>query len=155
VPDMNQRLMVYRRLARAASLDEVESILEELRDRYSTPPLSVYNLAQYARIRILADQIGLEALDREGTMVVLKFRQDARVDPAFRGRLTQSRGDLTLLPPAVLRMDMTALERAPDRQDRPGGVSGRLKPARNQAPAVSSSWWTARASSDVEPGFSR
>ena len=53
IPDMNQRLMVYRRLARAATLDEVGSFLEELRDRYGPPTRSVENLAEYARIRLL------------------------------------------------------------------------------------------------------
>ena len=53
-----------------------------------------------------ADRIGLESLDREGPTVVLKFRQDAKVDPALLLKLIKSRGDLTLLPPAVLRLDL-------------------------------------------------
>ena len=55
----------------------------------------------------MADRLGLESLDREGTTVVLKFRQDAKLDPAMILRLIQSRGDLTLLPPAVIRMDLS------------------------------------------------
>ena len=48
VPDTNQRLMVYRRLASARALDEITVILDELKDRYGPPPSSVLNLAQHA-----------------------------------------------------------------------------------------------------------
>ena len=55
IPDMNQRLAAYRRMASARSLDEVRTMLEEFRDRYGPPPASVENLAQYARVRLVAD----------------------------------------------------------------------------------------------------
>src|SRR6185295_8409376 len=74
VSDMNQRLTIYRRLASVGTIEAVDALLEELRDRYGPPPDSVRNLAQYARIRLMADRIGLESLDREGPIVVLKFR---------------------------------------------------------------------------------
>ena len=146
IPDMNQRLSAYRRMASARSLEEVDQFLEELRDRYGTPPDSIANLAQYARIRLLADKIGLESLDREGRTVVLKFRPDARIDPTLLLRLIQERGDLTLLPPAVLKLDLTRAPNAP---------TSRPQPGRRQVPE-GKSWWTARATpGDVSPGFTR
>jgi hypothetical protein len=42
----------------------------------------VLNLADYASIRLLADRHRLESLDREGQLVVLKFRPDAKLDGA-------------------------------------------------------------------------
>src|SRR4029079_7956149 len=61
VPDMNQRLTVYRRMAGVRCADEPRSVLEETRDRYGPPPPSIENLAEYAYIRLLADRIGLES----------------------------------------------------------------------------------------------
>jgi transcription-repair coupling factor (superfamily II helicase) len=154
IADMNQRLMAYRRLARAATLDEVQQVLGELRDRYGPLTRSVENLAQYATIRLLADRIGLESLDRDGTVVALKFRQDAKVDPAALAALLERRGDLTLLPPAVLRLDLSKPEEAPARPRvprRPGGPA----PTASRGDDVSSSWWTARATAEVAPGFTR
>jgi len=148
IPDMNQRLSAYRRLASARSLDEVGKFLDELRDRYGAPPPSVTHLAQYARIRLMSDRIGLESLDREGATVVLKFRQDAKLDPAMILRLVQSRGDLTLLPPAVIRMDLS--------KETTSGVVFKGGPRRKTTPdVVSSSWWTSRATSETAPGFTR
>ena len=66
VPDMNQRLMIYRRMAAARTEDELDAILDEVRDRYGPPPESVLNLADYGRIRVMADRLGVEAIDREG-----------------------------------------------------------------------------------------
>jgi transcription-repair coupling factor (superfamily II helicase) len=138
IPDMNQRLAAYRRLASARTGEEVEALVAELRDRYGTPPASVRNLAEYAHIRVTADHIGLESLDREGAIVVLKFRPEAKLDPAWLFRLIQSRKDLTLLPPAVLRLNLEFR-----------GVKTGSRPA-------DESWWTSRATAgDVSPGFSR
>ena len=110
---MNQRLMVYRRLASVRGAGEVSAILDELRDRYGAPPASVLNLAEFARIRLLADRIGVETLDREGAQVVMRFRQDANVNPAVLARLLQTRGDLAFAPPVVLRLDLSRPVAAP------------------------------------------
>jgi transcription-repair coupling factor (superfamily II helicase) len=151
IPDMNQRLSAYRRMASARSVEEVQAFLDELQDRYGAPPVSVRNLAQYARIRLMADRLGLDSIDREGPIVVLKFRQDARVEPARLPRLIQSRGDLTLVPPGVLRLDLDKpAEAAPET-----ALRGRRPVPRPAGVTPTTSWWTARATSDVEPGFTR
>ncbi|HWK08903.1 MAG TPA: transcription-repair coupling factor, partial [Vicinamibacterales bacterium] len=72
IPDMNQRLTVYRRMAGVRSEEELRKVIEEARDRYGPPPASIENLAEYAFIRLLADRIGIESIDREGQLVVLK-----------------------------------------------------------------------------------
>jgi transcription-repair coupling factor (superfamily II helicase) len=138
IPDMNQRLAAYRRLASARTGEEVEALVTELRDRYGTPPASVRNLAEYAHIRVTADLLGLESLDREGAIVVLKFRPEAKLDPAWLFRLIQSRKDLTLLPPAVLRLNLEST----------GAKTGPR--------AADESWWTSKATAtEVSSGFSR
>jgi transcription-repair coupling factor (superfamily II helicase) len=160
IPDMNQRLTAYRRMASARSIEEVDACLDELRDRYGAPPASVLNLAQYARIRAVADRIGVETLDREADAVVIKFRQDARLDPAMLLGLVQSRGDLTLLPPAVLRIDLGRSQEPVS--DLGARAAGRLTPGRvgsdrgaGRRVGAAVSWWTARATSEVEPGFTK
>ena len=147
IPDMNQRLSAYRRMASARTLDEVDRLLEELQDRYGPMSASVLNLAQHARVRVIADRIGLDSLERDGTNVVLKFRQDAKLDPAMLLKLIKSRRDLTLLPPAVLRLAL----------DRPGRTARRAESApvdgRQACQRIRGvSWWTARASSAWRPG---
>jgi TRCF domain len=162
VPDMNQRLAIYRRLASVTALEAVDALVEELRDRYGTPPDSVTNLAQYARIRLMADRVGLESLDRDGSIVVLKFRQDAPLDPVRILKLVEGRADLMLLPPAVLKLDLSKKSTdvvPPPPAHRP--PAGRLRPGKWTPPAgpaepeAAPSWWAARATADVAPGFTR
>jgi len=136
IPDMNQRLTVYRRMAGVRSEPELERVMEETRDRYGAPPPSIENLAEYAFIRLLADRIGIESIDREGQLVVLKFRPEAKLDPAWLFKIVQERKDVQLTPPATLKLDMRVA------RSRPG------KPA--------PSWWTARATAgQVTGGFTK
>jgi transcription-repair coupling factor (superfamily II helicase) len=159
VADMNQRLMLYRKVAAARQEDEIVRILEEAEDRYGPLPVSVLNLADYGRIRVMADRLGIESIDREGRTVVLKFRPQANLDPVRLVAVVRTRPDLTLIPPAALKM---SLESA-DRSSLPGGPAGAGGTALKSAPGrkggrtqTAPSWWTARArEGTVTPGFSK
>ena len=162
VPDMNQRLTVYRRMAAVRTEDELRRIVDEVRDRYGPPPESVLNLAEYASIRLLADRIGLESIDREAQTVVLRFRPDARLDPARLFNLVQQRGDLTLVPPATLKLSLSgpaarpaAVPAAPAvRQD--GRITRSSLSKRGKDPVAAGSWWAARAQAgEVTAGFTK
>jgi transcription-repair coupling factor (superfamily II helicase) len=179
IPDMNQRLMVYRQMASARREAELEQVLAEVRDRYGPLPLSVLNLADYGRIRIMADRLGVESLDAEGQTVVVRFRQQAKVDPERLVQVVSRRGDLALVPPSGLRLDLRApilrgqprqvTRAAPPAQGRPSpgawpnlgrkpvtssDLQGARRPA--QESAAPASWWTARATAgEVAPGFTK
>ena len=71
------------------------------------------NLADFARIRVLADGLGLETLDRDGPTVVMKFRDRTKVDPMHIIALVKERGDLQLLPPNTLKLDLNGAPTSP------------------------------------------
>jgi transcription-repair coupling factor (superfamily II helicase) len=147
IPDMNQRLTVYRRMAGVRTEDELRKVIDEVRDRYGPPPSSIENLAEYAFIRLLADRIGIESIDREGQLVVLKFRPEAKLDPTWLFKIVQERQDLQLTPPATLRLDMKVLDSGARRGGRAGRAAGS---------GSAKSWWTARATTgEVTGGFSK
>jgi transcription-repair coupling factor (superfamily II helicase) len=143
--------------------------MEELRDRYGAPPVPVLNLADYGRIRVMADELRVESIDREGSVVVVKFRDKARVDPVQVIKLVRERGDLQLIPPSTLKMDLKkGVEPEPPRaaedarqKPRPGGPPGiTFKPAtpgiKRTREKREAAWWTARATAgEVTPGFSK
>ena len=137
IPDMNQRLMVYRRVAAARTETDLTEILTELCDRYGPIPPSVATLTEYGRIRLLADRLGVERIDHDGHLLVIQFRTTTTVDPARLIRFVERRSDVMLKPPAMLTVNL----REPDEARR---ASHNL------------SWWTARArSEEVRAGFSR
>jgi transcription-repair coupling factor (superfamily II helicase) len=173
VPDMNQRLMIYRKVAAARSDAELDQILSELRDRYGPLPEAVEHLEQYGRIRILADRLGVETIDREGQAVLIKLRPDARGQRLNLERLIQvigARGDATLVPPAAIKLDLRAAagpkgsaQRADGRGPGPAGpvatvsvrqaTTGRVA---DRGPKPAPSWWTARATAgEVTAGFTK
>jgi transcription-repair coupling factor (superfamily II helicase) len=166
IPDMNQRLTVYRRMAGVRTEDELRRFVEEVRDRYGSLPPSILNLSDYAAIRLTADRIGVESIDREGQLVVLKFRPDAKLDPTWLFRVVQGRADVTLVPPATLKLDLRK-DVAASRPAAASPAAAASRPGRFDAPrrgaatakkdlVASGSWWAARArAGEVTSGFTR
>jgi transcription-repair coupling factor (superfamily II helicase) len=152
ISDMNQRLMLYRKVAGARREDELVRVLDEAADRYGPPPESLLNLADYGRLRIMADRLGIESIDREGRTIVLKFRAQAKVDPVRLVALVRQRTDLTLVPTAALRLTLPDPKAG---QSPPSQASAPVKKVRGQSTGATS-WWTARArSGEVAPGFTK
>ena len=153
VPDMNQRLMIYRRIAGARSEDEIGRIVDEVRDRYGPPPTAVLNLADFGRIRVLADSLGVDTIDRADSTVAIKFRPKTRVDLTHVLALVQERGDLQLVPPNSLKLDLRPSTQVPaPSAPTPSHRAGLLKTKVQRKPA----WWTARATvGEVRPGFTK
>jgi len=157
VPDMNQRLMLYRKIAAARTDEEIDHVLDEAADRYGPLPESVLNLADYGRIRVMADRLGIEAIDREARLVVLKFRPQAKVDPARLVSLVRRRPELTLVPPNGLKLSLGAVrdERSAIRPQA-AGPAGRPARRSGKFGSIAPSWWVARArEAEVKPGFTK
>jgi hypothetical protein len=98
----------------------------------------------------MADRLGGDTIDREGRLVVIKFRQNAKVDPVRLVKIVHEWPGAVLVPPVSLKVDLDA-ESAPQgasprQKGRRGGPSGQRE----------ASWWTARATTgDVTPGFTK
>ena len=69
IPEENQRLRMYKRVAAAQSLPDFQEILEELQDRYGAIPESVGNLLAAGEIRLLCEGLGIISVERKRTAV--------------------------------------------------------------------------------------
>jgi transcription-repair coupling factor (superfamily II helicase) len=160
VPEQAQRLGLYRRVAGARTDAELDGIVAEILDRYGPMPPEVLNLVDYGRIRVIADRLGVESIDRQGSVVVFTFKGQGGPEPQRVLRLVHERPEVTLSPPSSLKLDLNwtpaKVSKKPPlpargARPRPGGptVPGRLGP-------TARSWWTARATeNEVRPGFSK
>jgi transcription-repair coupling factor (superfamily II helicase) len=126
-------------VAAARTEPELESTLAEIRDRYGPPPESVLNLAEYGRIRIRADRLGIESIDREGRLVVLKFRQNTKIDPMRLVKIVHEWPGARLMPPSSLKLDLEATVSAAATSARPGSAPTSAAAKLKAAPA-SSPW---------------
>ena len=82
IADENQRLRAYRQIANASDPAARDRAEKELEDRYGTVPEAVKNLLEYSALKTLAEQIGVEAVDRRHNVLSVKFHKETRVDPA-------------------------------------------------------------------------
>jgi len=77
VPDEAAKLDLYRRLARAEEPCEIQTVREELRDRFGPLPEEAQRLLLVSELRALGAQAGLELVLVKGDEARLTFRRDA------------------------------------------------------------------------------
>ncbi len=91
LPDMNSRLMLYKRISMASSLDELDTLRDELSDLYGYIPHQVENLLQVIDIRNTLRAISGKRMDYDGNEFQISFRNETSVSPEKIVRLTRRR----------------------------------------------------------------
>jgi transcription-repair coupling factor (superfamily II helicase) len=79
IPNTDQRLIAYKRLATISQESEVDDLAKEWRDRYGAFPESARNLILLAKMRLLMKRTGMLRLDDDGESLCLYFAADAVV----------------------------------------------------------------------------
>ncbi|MEE8363050.1 MAG: TRCF domain-containing protein, partial [Dehalococcoidia bacterium] len=75
VEDLAERLGVYQRLVHLDSLEEVDDLEAELRDRFGPIPGPVHVLLYTVKVRILADRCGVDSVVAVEARVTLALRE--------------------------------------------------------------------------------
>ena len=73
IPAPEQRMDVYRRVARVRTREEAEDITDELIDRYGDPPAGVSNLVKVALLRSAAARCGITEISRKETLLLFSL----------------------------------------------------------------------------------
>jgi transcription-repair coupling factor (superfamily II helicase) len=114
ISDENQRLRAYRQIANAADASAREHAEKEMEDRYGPVPNAVRNLLQYSALKTLAEQIGIEAIDRRNAMLSVKFHAETRVDPARLMNVVSKTKAAQFTPAGVLILPLPGQIGAPE-----------------------------------------
>jgi transcription-repair coupling factor (superfamily II helicase) len=77
VPDEEAKLDLYRRLARAGELDEIERLREELRDRFGPLPDDAERLLVVTELQMLGARLGVQSVIVRGDEARVRFRREA------------------------------------------------------------------------------
>src|ERR671919_933104 len=107
INDMGQRLRTYKRVSSARDAETLSNIREEIRDRYGRLPESVEQLFGYARLRRLAEELGIVSIDRTNDGIAVKFSEKARVSPENLRKFVSSHEGAVFTPNGVLRLVLT------------------------------------------------
>jgi transcription-repair coupling factor (superfamily II helicase) len=108
ITDDNQRLRVYKRIADARQAEQADALRAELADRYGPPPTAVETLLRFARLKSHAEKAGVEAIDRRGAALQIKFHPGSKIDPARLMDLVSSQEGAQFTPAGVLKLPMPA-----------------------------------------------
>src|SRR5207245_2159765 len=128
VPEVHQRMALYKRASQVRSTTEIQALRDEVRDRYGALPPQVEALLGYARLRLRAETVGVVQADLAGSALHLRFAPTIPIspDPLARrsGRAAQRVRASRLEPGAARRV--TAGPHGPrgPARARPGGACG-------------------------------
>jgi transcription-repair coupling factor (superfamily II helicase) len=87
IEDPDQRILFYKRLADLAELSALESLGEELRDRYGRLPTPALNLLHLKELRLLAEAGGVEEVKVRATEALCRFPAGREPGPPVMKRL--------------------------------------------------------------------
>ena len=89
-PDIHERLVLYKRLATCENEGQINSIHEELVDRFGLPEQPVKTLLDSHRLRLAAKALGITAIDASSDTLTLTFGKHTVVEPTNIILLMQS-----------------------------------------------------------------
>ena len=84
-PDPSLKMGVYRRLASATALEEIDELADELADRFGAMPGPVENLLERHRLRVLASRHGIRYIARRKDFLLVKFADPNLINKLFAG----------------------------------------------------------------------
>ncbi len=82
VPEENQRLRLYKKIAGATTEAAVNEIRAEMEDRYGASPDATVYLLEAAMLRLECERVGIAQVDRKRGELQIRFMENAAVDPA-------------------------------------------------------------------------
>jgi transcription-repair coupling factor (superfamily II helicase) len=106
--DVHERLVLYKRLASAETPDDLESIQEELVDRFGPTPDPAQALLACHRLRLVARALGVAKLDAGPERTTLQFVKHPPFDPGKLILLAQKDGRIRFAGPDRVRIERGA-----------------------------------------------
>ncbi len=103
IPEENQRLRMYKRVAGVESESQLNDVRAELQDRYGEPPAAVQNLLQYAALKLLCLRVGVTGIERKRDLVNIRFRQNAGIDPGRLAAFVAGQRGAQFSPEGILK----------------------------------------------------
>ena len=81
IAEARDRILIYKRAADAARVEDTQAIEADLRDRFGPLPQEAMDLITYSRLRVMAEGFGIARVDRAGSRLDIVFGEAPPVDP--------------------------------------------------------------------------
>ncbi len=103
--DVHLRLSFYKKLATAKNTDQIDSLLEEIVDRFGKLPAQAQTLIDVHRLRVIAKPYGVVKVDAAPTVINITFKKDPPIDPMAIMHLIQKNRHIKLAGNDKLRIE--------------------------------------------------
>ncbi|MBD2859095.1 transcription-repair coupling factor [Spongiibacter sp. KMU-158] len=90
LPDVQERLMLYKRIASTEDKDGLRELQVEMIDRFGLLPEQCKNLFRCAELRLVAEQLGINKIEASANGGRFEFTADTKVEPLTLIKLIQS-----------------------------------------------------------------
>ncbi|MCC2644575.1 MAG: transcription-repair coupling factor [Burkholderiales bacterium] len=80
-PDIHERLIYYKRLSRAATIDEIDNVYQDIMDNWGLAPDNTRNLIQIHYLRIKAVGCDIQKVDGTENQISLVFIDKPAIEP--------------------------------------------------------------------------
>lgn len=91
LPDVHMRLVMYKRIANAGSIDALKTLKEEMIDRFGILPEEAKLLFRVTELKLLASRLDIRKIDAGPRGARIEFYDEPDIDPAAIIRLIQSK----------------------------------------------------------------
>lgn len=102
VPDENERLALYRRMARASAAADLDELREEMRDRFGPVPTLIENLIAAMNLRRTMKEMLVLSAAIKGHQLEIKFHADAPLETEKLVALARANPHTMRLTPSYL-----------------------------------------------------
>ena len=106
IPDERRRMDVYRRLARAERVDDLDMVTADVESAYGPCPVLVCRLIDLAMIRVQACALGVRSIRRHESDIIFRTTDPGRLE----GCLKDLPGQVRLVGPGVARGRLAGAE---------------------------------------------
>ena len=102
--DIQERIVLYKRLANCDSEEALDGLREELVDRFGLLPDPARVLLECHRLRFLSQALGIRKVDASSEGILVQFDTHTPLEPQHLIQLLQTRRDFRLAGPDRLRV---------------------------------------------------
>jgi transcription-repair coupling factor (superfamily II helicase) len=110
IPEENQRLRMYKRIAGVENEEQLSDVRSELEDRYGPLPQTVRNLLDAAALKLLSERIGVLGIDRKRDSVQIRFSEQASVDPTRLAEFVGKTKGAQFSPGGLLKFNLKSTD---------------------------------------------
>jgi transcription-repair coupling factor (superfamily II helicase) len=110
VPEENQRLRLYKKIAGSISEAAIQEIRAEMEDRYGALPDPTVFLLEAAQLRLECERMGVAQIDRKRGELQIRFTENAAVDPTHLMKLVarNAKRGAQFTPQGLLKLPLKA-----------------------------------------------